>query len=116
YDDAEAECLRVAQELAEARLARVGRDFEPVYEVARLLKLNREEEGRAHVVALERPASVVFAAGVYLARPEAQAVFVRLAVEKILILLTDEEARLVERVRVGGRGVVVRYQHGRDSG
>ena len=47
------DCLRIAQELAEAREARERCDIEAVDEIARLLKFNRKEEGRGNVLAFD---------------------------------------------------------------
>ena len=80
-----------------------------VDEEARLLKFDREEEGSARVNALHFTAGRVRAARLDVVRPELEARGVRLAVEEVVVVLSDEEPRVVNGVRRFGDEVVVVY-------
>src|SRR5205085_3500638 len=78
-------------------------------EKARVLKFDGEEEGRARVYALHFTAGRVRAARLDVVRPELEARGVRLAVEEVVVVLSDEEPRVVNGVRRFGDEVVVVY-------
>jgi hypothetical protein len=69
-----------------------------VDEVARLLKFNREEEGRRRVDAAHGAARAVGAAALDVRDPEGFAGRVGEAVEEVGVVLADEEVRAVDGV------------------
>src|SRR5207253_2485350 len=68
---------------------------------AGLLKLNREEVGGAYIDPFYLKALCISAAGIDLINPEGETVCIRFAVEKVAIVLADEELRVVEWVEDG---------------
>src|SRR4029434_300200 len=97
-DDLAPDLPRVADELAVVREAVERGAVETVHEEARLLELNREEEGRARVNPLYLAASCVCAAGLDVIDPEGQARRVRFAIEEVGVVLADKEQGVINRI------------------
>src|SRR5207253_3851353 len=87
-----------------------------VGEEARLLKLYREEEGRARVYALRVAAARVRAARLDVIVPESHAGSVAVAVEEVVVVLAHEEVRNVYGVSRVVRVVEVCDGEGRGRG
>src|SRR5882757_4467066 len=69
-----------------------------MHQIARLLKLDRQEECCRHIDSFDLYALRVCATLCDLTRPEVQATRVRLSIEKIHIVLPHEEASHVYRI------------------
>ncbi len=67
-------------------------------EIAGLLKFNREKVSCRDIDALQINAGLISSAGSYLVGPEVPAALVRLAIEKVVLVLADIVPRIVNRV------------------
>ena len=76
-----------------------GRAVRQIGKVARILELIRQEERRRHIDAVDLRASRIGSALGDRIRPEVPSALVRLAVQKVEIMLTDKEPRVVIRIR-----------------
>src|ERR1044072_694358 len=101
-DNVAREPPRVGEKLVALRQAAVGGAVEFVDEEARALKLDGEEEGRRDVDALAlKTGRVARAARSHVDSPEVKAAFVRVAPEKVSVVLPDEEGRVVQGMNGG---------------
>lgn len=132
HDYAPADLLRIEQELSQpnygngqlvwsanrriTRRVAIGGLVHALDQEAGILKFNRKKESRRNVDALNFDALSIGAAGSYLVGPEIPTALVRLAVQKIMIVLPHEEQRVVSRIRAGLRIVRVDGQDGRAWG
>src|SRR5712692_779152 len=82
--------LRVGHELDKLRHASERSPIQTFDKKSRLLELCRKEERSRHHDAFILDACLVIAAGSNLAAPESQATLVRLATEKVAVILANE--------------------------
>jgi hypothetical protein len=90
--------------------------IETVDEKAGLLEFLRDEESCRNVYAPSMLASGVALAESNLVGPISEARRIRLAVEKVPVLLADEELRVVQRISAGNGNVGVRNRNLRRHG
>ena len=91
----------VADVLGKGETATERCRIEAIDEESRLLKLLFDEEGGGDFRAPAARACRIRAAEIKLVRPVGETARVRLAVEKIQILTTDEDLRIINRVGCG---------------
>src|SRR5436853_2031359 len=84
--------------------AAVCRFVEALDQITRLLEFDRKKVSRRDIDPLQFNAGCVTAAGNNFVGPELQARSIRLAVEKVQIMLMDEPARFVDWIACGRGG------------
>ena len=72
-----------------------------------LLEFNREEKGPRHVDAFAIDACLITTASCYLACPERKPGCIRFTIEKVQVLLTDEELRVIDDIGSWSACIVV---------
>ena len=102
----------VGRKLRVAGFTAKGSFVNPVDEVAAFLKLNREKERRGDVDSLDLDALRIAAAISDLVRPKIEPRRIRLTIQEIKVMLTNEELGTIDQVDAD-RGFVVGNRDGR---
>src|SRR6267142_2268291 len=79
----------------------VSRLVDPLYQITCLLEFNREEEGGRDINSLHFNALWIGATDSNLIRPETDSARVRLASQKVYVVLMHKEVRHVDRIGAG---------------
>src|SRR5437870_13013071 len=104
--------MRSAQRGSAAGAA-VSRLVHPLDQITSLLKFNRQKVSRRNIDPFQANARLIISAGRNLVGPKRQAIRVRQPIEEVIIMLSHEEARLVDRIRPRADVAVVDGVYGR---